>query len=128
MKRINPFSKDFETIKKARNLKHVKNRDKHLYGIEKEMEDFYECWWNFRFDTSQEYVKKFINEYTIWDKYNNQLALEIYDIEEDLKYIESLPEDYKQQNHIIDEYNRFIEWGDVFHQKVYYHYYLCIFK
>lgn len=128
MKRINPFSKDFEIIKEKRDQKIAKKLYKHLYDAEKEIEDFYDCWWSYKFNKSQEYIKKFIDEYTIWDKYNNQLALEKYDIEEDMKYIESLPEDYKQQNYIIDEYNRFVEWGDVFHQKVYYHYYLCIFE
>lgn len=40
---------------------------------------------------------------------------EIFDFEGDTEYIESIPEDYMQQNHIIDEYYRFIKWGDVFH-------------
>lgn len=127
MKRINPFSEKFQKIRKIREDNRLKRMYKHEFNCKREMDfdDFQDCWWSYK--VCHNSINYYLSPNAIWGRYNNQLALEVYNIDEDLKYLEELPEDYKDQNNIIEEFNKFIEY-EMFHKENYWHFYLCEFK
>lgn len=125
MKRINPFCEQFVKIKKRRQEKILKKLWKHSCHPNVVYECFNKCWWNGNFP--EDFIDYYISPYEIWDRYNNQEGLEIFDFASDMKYIENMPDDYKEQNQIIEHVNKMIE-EEEFYQKTYYHYYLCEFE
>lgn len=127
MKRINPFSVNYEEIKKKRLDKMLRRIYEHNYSAQCEMylEEFENCWWSYCVST--DFIKYYVTPHEVWDRYNNQLGLEIFDIDADMEYLENLPADYKDQNSIIEEYNKFIRYSS-YHDNNYWHFYLCKFK
>lgn len=122
MKRINPFSPEFEKIKKVK----LRNEFKHEYNINQSLDEgFRWCWWKEYFPENS-YIRCYISPYRIWDRYQNQLGLEIFNFEEDMEYLENLPEDYNEQNIIIESYNELLEL-DSYYNNMYFHYFLCKF-
>lgn len=127
MKRINPFSSEFPKIKKQREEEFLKNEWKHDYRSSQffEEEGFQSCWWNAYF-FEKNYVERYLSSCIIWDRYNNQLGLEIYNFEEDMEYLANLPDDCDMQNSVIDEYNEKLD-REEYYNMMYCHFYLCRF-
>lgn len=127
MKRINPFSSKFQKIKKMKNDELWKNKLQHLYYSNQRIYegDQFLCWW-IEYFSKKYYVQCYLDSYTIWDRYNNQLGMEIFNFDEDMEYLRTLPEDFKDQNLIIISFNEFIDLEE-YYEKMYYHYYLCKF-
>lgn len=127
MKRINPFSVEFQKIKKRKAEERARNEYQHYYNSNwfDDDEGFQVCWWTDYF-IEKNYKNLYLSPSTIWNRYNNQLGMEIYNFQEDMEYIERLPEDYKMQNNIIQEFNKILDIEE-YYNMMYYHYHLCKF-
>lgn len=130
MKRINPFSNVFQKIKKRKQEERKRIEFQHLYNsnqFPKENDERfpYFCWWIDYF-AEKDYLEWYLSPSTIWGRYNNQLGLEIYNFEEDLAYLQRIPEDYKEQNIIIQDYNEILDIQE-YYEMMYFHYFLCKF-
>lgn len=123
MKRINPFSKQFQVIKRKKQ-EEIEIKWQHYFNKNLKIEKFGKCWWDY--DIKHQHIKGYTYPDFIWGRYNNQLGLEIYDYESDMEYLNNLPEDYDTQNIIIEEFNDEIEVLANYN-RYYFHYYLCRF-
>lgn len=124
MKRINPFANEFQRIKKRKEEQKLKKWYRHTYDSNIKIEDFNNCWWSD--NMTWNYIESYVTPSTIWSKYNNQLGLEMYDFNSDMEYLKNLPEDYSNQNFIIEDINSFIKYEEYL-KNMYLHYYLCEF-